>query len=160
MANHFLSTSLQQFRYFSVATSTKRAYNTGVSSFLQFCAQYHIIPCYQASSLTLQYFCTNLAHSVSYKTIKVYLAGTHLAHLEHGHPDPTSDELLCLVIRGIRHQRLPITINLLQTLKCQLHNTNLSSVEKCLMWAAFTTAFYGFLRISEFTNSASDSTTL
>jgi len=135
--------------------STRTTYNTGVSSFLQFSAQYHIIPCCQASSLTLQYFCINLAHSVSYKTIKVYLAGIRLAHLEHGHPDPTSAEFLHLVIRGIRHsqgdstcQRLLITINLLQTLKCQLRNMDLSSVEKCLMWAAFTTAFYGFLRIS------------
>ena len=44
-----------------------------------------------------------------------------------------------------------ITIPVLQTLKSQLHlDSAFSPLEKRLLWAAFTMAFYGFLRASEF----------
>ena len=47
--------------------------------------------------------------------------------------------------------RLPITISILCTLKTQLRrDTSFSLLEKYLFWAAFTLAFYGFLRSSEF----------
>ena len=51
--------------------------------------------------------------------------------------------------------RLPITINILCTLKMQLRSSaSFSPVEKHLFWAAFTLAFYGFLRASELTFSS------
>ena len=103
-------------------------------------------------------FCADLARRVSYKSIKVHLTGIRLARLESGYPDPTTDEPLRLVIRGIQRlqgesprQRLPITINILHTLKQQLCISTFSPVEQRLLWAAFTTAFYGFLRVGEFT---------
>ena len=90
----------------------------------------------------------------------MYLAGLRLAHLELGHSDPIVDESLHLVIRGIRRlqgescrQRLPITIDLLRTLKQQIRISNYSLLEQRLLWAAF-------LRVSEFTSSSSDATTL
>ena len=57
-------------------------------------------------------------------------------------------------------QRLPITINILHTLKQQLCISTFSLVEQRLLWAAFTTAFYGFLRVGEFTSSVNASATL
>ena len=58
-------------------------------------------------------------------------------------------------IKGTQiHTRLPITINVLQTLKSQLRNDpSFSPLEKRLLWAAFTLAFYGFLRASQFATS-------
>ena len=55
------------------------------------------------------------------KPSKVYLSGIWLEHLEQGFRDPTNDEVLHLVCRGIKrllggnncHTRCPITINLL-----------------------------------------------
>ena len=101
-----------------------------------------------------------MACQVSYKTIKVYLAGIRLEYLERGLEDPTKDELLQLLCTGIKrsqgvskHNRLPVTINVLQTLKSQLrHDPSFSPLEKRLLWAAFILAFYGFLQASKFAN--------
>ena len=87
---------------------------------------------------------------------KVYLAAIRLVHIENGFSHPTIDESLHLVCRGIRcqhsnseHTRLPITINLLRTLKDQLRFSQMSLLEQRLLWTAFTLSFYGFLRVSE-----------
>ena len=98
-----------------------------------------------------------MACQVSYKTVKVYLAGIRLEHLERGFEDPTKDELLQLLCTGIKRSQgaqtrthLPITITVLQTLKSQLClDSAFSPLEKRLLWAAFTMAFYGFLRATE-----------
>jgi len=108
------------------------------------------------SSLTLQYFCAHESLSVSHKTIKVYLAAIHLHHIEHNLLDPTADDLLHLVCRGIRRlqgdtqrTRLPITINLMHT---QLRQSTYTIYEQQMLWAAFTMKFYGFLRVSKLTS--------
>jgi len=92
-------------------------------------------------------------------SIKVYLAAICLYHIECGLPDPTSDDLLLLVCRGIRclqgdhrQTRLPITINLMRTLKDQLQQSFYTLQEQRMLWAAFTMVFYGFLRVSEYIN--------
>lgn len=111
-------------------------------------------------------FCVDISGHVSYKTLKVYLAAIRLVHLEHDLDDPTNDHLLHLVCKGIRrlqgdstHQRLPITINLLKTLKTQqARSTSFSPLEQKLLWAAFSLAFYGFMRVSEFTTPATSNT--
>lgn len=160
MANPVLDRLLIQYQSLGVAPSTRRTYQAGLQAYLDFCYQYNIQP-FPASSLTLRYFCTHLARSISYKTIKVYLSALRLEHLERGYHNPTDDELLRLLCTGIKRtqgdtsrQRLPITINILKALKTQLRNdSSYSLVEKRLLWSAFTLAFYGFLRASEYASS-------
>jgi len=156
MAGPILYSAFQQIIYHSVAPSTRHTYRSGVTTFQNFCTRYTIAP-YPASTTTLQFFCTHLVRIVSYKTIKLYPAGIHLTHLELGHQDPTSNELLRLLIRGIRRlqgeslcQHLSITIDILCTLKQHLRCSNYSLCEQHLLWSAFTLAFYGFLQASEF----------
>ena len=48
--------------------------------------------------------------------------------------------------------RLPITINLLRTLKYQLCSSHMSLLEQRLLWTEFTLSFYGFLCASECLN--------
>jgi len=92
------------------------------------------------------------------QTIKVYLAAIQLLHLEQGFEDPTRDTpLLTYLCIGIRHTgrstnmaRLPITIPLLRVIKQQLSTSTFPAQVKLLYWAAFTLAFYGFLRASEY----------
>ena len=147
MANPILCSILHQLIYFSIAPSTRHTYKSGETSFLNFCTTYNIPP-YPASLLTLQFFCACLATHVSYKTIKVYLAGIRLAHLERGHADPTDIEPLQLLIRGVHHLQcessclcLPISIAVLHSLKHQLRISNLPLLELRLLWAAFKIAF-------------------
>ena len=106
----------------------------------------------------MRYFCTFIASSVKHPTIKVYLNAIRLQHIELGYPDPTQDTLLQYTVKGIRREqgdgnrvRLPITTTTLRQLKVQLHHThNISLHDKRMLWAAFTLAFYAFLRSSEF----------
>ena len=157
MASPALEGLLSHYQSLGVAASTRQTYQAGIRAFQQFCYQF-AIPSIPASPLTLRYFCCSIAQTVSYKTVKVYLAGIRLEHLERGFQDPTNDELLHLLCKGIkrsqgtaRRTRLPITINILRTLKSKLREeSSYSLLEKRLLWSAFTMAFYGFLRASEF----------
>ena len=157
IADPVLDGLLHEYQFLAVAPSTHRTYRAGVRSYQQFCNQFNIQE-FPATSLTLRYFCTCIAQCVSYKTIKVYLAGIRLEHLERGLHDPTDDKLLQLLCTGIKRSQgttsrtcLPITIDLLHSLKTELRNNpSYSLLEKRLLWSAFTLAFYGFLRASEF----------
>ena len=158
MAHSNLHDRLLQCRYHGIAESTQQTYQSGLRKFESFCSQYAFTPP-PASSLTLQYFCTYESQSVSYKTIKVYLAAIRLYHIENNMPDPTDDNLLHLVCRGICHlqgdsqcTRLPITINLMRTIKEQLRQSTYTLQEQQMLWTAFTMAFYGFFRVSGLIN--------
>ena len=72
---------------------------------------YNITP-YPDTILTLLFFCAHLVTTVSYKTIKVYLVGLQLAHLERGQSNPTNNEFLYLLIRGI-HQLYKATLHVI-----------------------------------------------
>ena len=118
----------------------------------------HALP---ASQLTRRYFCTKLSESVSYATIRVYLAGICLLHIENHLADPTAEApLLHYLCTGIRRykgdrrlKRQPITISLLRSIKFELsRDSSLHPHDKLLYWAAFTLAFYGFLHASEYTS--------
>ena len=156
MADTVLHRCLLQCRYSGVAPSTRQTYQSGLNAFTKFCSEFGIPP-FPASSLTLEYFCVHTAQHVSYKTLKVYLSGIRLAHIERGMADPTKSTSLHLVCRGIHRQqgdnqkpRLPITINLLRVLKEQLRASTLyTTLEQQMLWALFTVAFYGFFRASE-----------
>ena len=80
------------------------------------------------SSLTTHpiFFCCYMASWVSYKIIKVYLAGIQLEHLERDLKDLMKDELLhllCISIKGHKvHRYIPISPLLLIHSNHWLHN--------------------------------------
>ena len=105
-------------------------------------------------------FAAFLAQSAGYGTIKVYLAGIRLEHIQRGLHNPFSScPRLQLVLRGIRRKlaltprpRLPITVDILRKVKRSLrHASDISPYDVALTWAACTLAFFGFLRCAEFT---------
>ena len=93
-------------------------------------------------------------------SISTYLAAVRSLHIDLGFPDPMRGaDRLTRLLRGIRRShsspgalRLPITNRLLQILRCSLSSP---SFDHTMFWAACCTAFFGFLRVSEFTCSGS-----
>ena len=103
-------------------------------------------PLLPASEITLMYFASHLANTVSYETVKLYLVAVQDLHRELNFPLKLNDmHRLQKVLTGIKRltptkrlDRFPVT----------LLSYNLDHV---MLWVAFTLAFFGFLRSSEFT---------
>ena len=139
MANPSLQNCPIQLHYHGVAESRCRKYQSGLIAYTSFCFHFTINPL-PATSLTLQYFCADKSQSISYQTLKVYLAAICLMHIEHGLLDPTMDQTLLLVCRGIRwHQKISkiyllITIDILKSLKSYLRLSNYTLCEQRMLW--------------------------
>ena len=111
-----------------------------------------------ASERTLIYFASYLARTVRHSTIKLYLAAVRNLHISCGHGDPLQGKLLLKkVLRGIlrfqgqsRILCQPVTPRVLLSIRPFLQGW-LGVRDFLMVWAAFTLAFFGFLRCSEFT---------
>ena len=111
-----------------------------------------------ASEGTLIYFASFLARSVKHATIRNYLAAVRNMHIANGYHDPLRGKLvLQKVLRGIlrcqgdtRALRQPVSPQLLLAIKPLLRSW-LCEHDFLMIWAAFTLAYFGFLRCSEFT---------
>ena len=98
-----------------------------------------------------------LFRGLSPASISTYTAAVRSLHLDVGLPDLTAGaKRLQRLMRGVRRHipntsspRLPITNNLLQLIAHGLSDT----FNHVMFWAACCTAFFGFLRVSEFTCS-------
>ena len=158
-----LTRQAAQYIFQSIATSTRRTYSSGERQFIRFCLFHKLIspdnPLLPVHESTLIHFVTHLSNSVSYGTIKVYLAAVRNLHIEFGCPlDLNTMPLLYKTLRGIKSTlgiskrvRYPITISVLNQIYAELKPFHSSDTDSSMLWAAFTLAFFGFLRSSEFT---------
>ena len=158
-----LTKQAAQYIFQSITTSTRRTYSSGERQFIRFCLFHKLIsphnPFLPAHESTLIHFVTHLSNSVSYGTIKVYLAAVRNLHVEFGCPlDLTSMPLLYKTLRGIKSTlgltkrvRYPITISVLYQIYAKLKPFHSSDTDSSMLWAAFTLAFFVFFRSSEFT---------
>ena len=115
-----------------------------------------------ASKATIAYFAADLSNTLSPCTIDVYIAAVGSLHRQAGLPNPTShNPTLNMVKKGLRrahtalpssNPRQPITTRILaDILQAIKQSRNVRSHDRLMLTAAFTLAFFGFLRISEFT---------
>ena len=141
----------------AVARSSRRTYRHGQESYLSFCTSFNLIP-YPLCEPTLRLFATFLARNLSYASICTYISALRLQNIELGYRPPADMPLLHLLLKGIKRmkgsrakpKRKPITLVLLSSLQHELQLSSFVTNDKLMLWASFTTAFFGFLRASEF----------
>ena len=101
----FLTAQLTKLQALGVAASTRCTYQSGIKIYLDLSTEYKISPL-PASETILRYFCAHLSASTFYPTIKVYLAGIRLLHIDNGFADPTKEApLLHYLYTAIRHSQ-------------------------------------------------------
>lgn len=145
-----------------MAQNSKRTYSTGERHYVKFCEESKIsgeFPTFPASEDTLMYFAVYLARTCKQKTIKVYLSAIRHLHILYGHNlELTKFLRLQLLLRGIKRAqgdntklRKPILIQHLNLFYELLQIKTTTNNDSLMIWAAMSFAFFGFLRISEFT---------
>jgi len=101
---------------------------------------------------------------MSFSSIKTYLAAIRYKNITLGFSADFQDmPLLHLLLKGIKRSkgdlvrplRLPITLPIIKHLKEALRSSKYNEQDKLMLWAAFTTAFFGFLSSSEFCSQSS-----
>ena len=100
-----------------------------------------------------------LAKSVKHSTIKGYLAAVRHFHIRHGYQlNLRKFFRLHLVCRGIKRSqgsstrtRLPITVSHLKFFYSFLTIRYTSNYDSLMIWAAMTSAFFGFVRLGQLT---------
>ena len=146
----------------TLAPSTTRQYSNACKSYQSFCSQYNLLS-FPLIEHTLMLYTTHLSNRSSYKNIKLHLAAVkHFTILLSYQTIIPPMPRLYLLVRAIKRKqgnkyskqkRLPITTSLMQKIHHYIQVSSLSSHDKHMLWAAATTAFFGFLRASEFVAS-------
>ena len=147
----------------SIAPSTKDKYTTHLNTYYEFCRNTETIA-FPTDQQTLILFATYLHRiNTSHQNINQHLAAIKYFTHVHGYDlDINSFPRLYRLLRGIKRSqgsrfkkppRVPITPPLLTTLGRNLWNSSIPFANKVMLWAAMLTAFYGFLRVSEYTST-------
>ena len=152
---------IEQYNEHSISYNTRRVYYSGWKTFRDFCSSVGIT-CLPLSSRKLQRFVVSIASRVSYKSIKVYLAGIQFISLMAGFPTRIQNMApLFYTLRGIRRvqgshftrsPRRPITYLMLRKIHDYILATLWSSHDKLMLQTATSLAFFGLLRCSEYTS--------
>ena len=139
-----------------MAPSTHLAYQQGLKALDEFCSANVIHYSWPLDGNLLNHFVAHLSlQKKSLSTAKTYLAGISTKHKLNGWEDPTESFMVKKLLKGFaqstrqKDTRCPVTYQRLLKLIPILNNICTKSYEALLFTAAFTTAFFGFFRISE-----------
>lgn len=146
----------------ALAPSTHENYSTAYSRYETFCKNHHL-PSIPPDEHTLILFATDISHSHSHSSIKVHMSAiAFYSAIKGSAVDFTKYRKLYYLLRGIkrtqgrsrrRKKRAPITPAILKLINLKLFNSGRCYEDKIMLWAALLTAFYGFLRVSEYTSA-------
>ncbi len=146
----------------SVAPSTRRVYEKGLDLFTQFGYTHlglNVLSSLPTTTQIVQFMGYLSLQKYAPSTIATYVAGvSHHCKLTWGEDkDPTRAFIVSKILEGKRRKdgrvdsRLPLTLDLLVKAIGVLPPLCVSSYECKLFSAVFLLAFYGFLRVSEYT---------
>ena len=138
----------------TLAPSTNRTYKSAFQSYLKFC-QTHNLKALPFHETNVMLYVTSISKS-SVSKAKIHIAAVkHFAAVIVGQLNPPLPRLYMLVRSIKRHskkapKRMPVTLNKLKVIHTFLLSSSWVQADKCMLWAAVTTAFFGFLRSSEY----------
>ena len=145
----------------SVAPNTRNKYVAQVHVFVHFCSSFNLqsFPVLESSLIP---FATHLSASMSQKAVISYLSAIkYMADIRGMGFSFSPFCQLYRLMRGIKRAqgrkfkkplRQPITPPILQVIGTNLWNSSHLYEDKLMLWAAMLTAFFGFLRVSEYTS--------
>ena len=156
-----LECEVQRLLNASMAHSTHTTYERGVLYFDVFRSEIGFNKEWPAP---IQHIVAFIAHlSITGKaasSINTYISALSYIHKLNGWPNPSDNFIIKKLREGSRRQdrrldtRRPITIHMLHKLSQVLQSISSSSYEEYLFRAAILIAFFGFLRVGEFTASS------
>ena len=144
----------------ALAPSTSREYDRMYRDYKIFCLHSRLSR-FPVTEDTLCLYCSYLARRMGFKAIKSYLSALRFKCIMRGRTFNLAgmDRLYYLLrgirrVQGISHCRLPrapiTTYNLIQ-IHNLLYSGSYSVYQRRLYWSASTLAFFGLLRVSEYT---------
>jgi len=143
-----------------MAPGTWVSYNRCVDRFIQFLGQYQLGVNWPVSQASIILFISFLSlGGWAPSSINSHMAAISFVHKANGWCDPTDSFLLKKLKEGTKRgnprkdSRLPISPVLLAKLVRILTSVCNSSLEVLMFKAAFLLAFFGFLRVGEFTSA-------
>ena len=149
----------------ALAPNTVTTYRTGINHYLKFCSQVLVSPLPLTENI-IENFCASLYSRVSYKAIKVYLCGVQFWSKLHGCPVLIKNmPRLEYVTKAIRRAqggrfsrplRPPITWRMLRRICAFVAQSELP-FDSDMLTAAVLLAYFGLLRVSEYTSPSSTS---
>ncbi len=145
----------------SLAPATWASYASNLESFIKFRQSHKLELDWPASIQHIILYISHLSLSeFSPSTISAHVSAIAFAHKANGWKDPSENFIIKKLLEGCRRDnprvdsRLPITSDILKQLVAVLPAVCKSQYEYVLFKAAFTLAFFGFLRVGEFTCSS------
>ena len=148
----------QQLLTASLAKSTWVAYTRAIEGFLKFRSEWSLRDAWPIDSASvIAYISWLFMEGRAASTINLHISAISFVHKVNGWMDPTSSFLVGKLKEGCRRlkpscdSRRPITFPVLQRLVDILPPICTSFYEATLFRAAFVLAFFGFLRVGEFT---------
>ena len=159
-----LSVAARAYFNLGISNSTRKAYTAGIRKYIAFCFEINQPPIPVCED-TLMLFVTYLAQqNLSYATIQVYLSAVRYSGIKSAKSTTLRTPRLNYILKGIRkesavnHQpreRRPITFPIMKRLHMVL-SQHPGNYNNTMIWAACCLAYFGLLRVSEFTTSSPD----
>jgi len=139
-----------------LAENTRKAYATGLGSFAKFRAQYELEPVWPPSIDSIVLFVAWASiEGFTYRTVRLYVSAIGFHCKVKQCPDVSTHYVIQKALDGLRKDgrgvrtRLPITHSILGSILLSLPSICINVYETRLFVAAYTLAFFAFLRVGE-----------
>ena len=152
----------------ALAPATHKTYKVAERRYVAFCESFGLTPLPASEGILCYYVACLGQQGLAHSSIRTYLSGVRQLQIAHGFKDFNFDALprLRQIIKGVQMEqarkgwnprpRLPITPSILRKIKTVWLSKGVTA-NRLMLWAAATTAFFGFCRSGEVTVNSESS---